>query len=57
MANSYGPLGYGRYSCSYSGTSLCDDRCSSYEQCRGTGDWSGSTVAEQEMREKKNKRQ
>lgn len=47
---SYGPLGYGRYSCSYAGTSLCmGSDCSSYDDCYGTGDWSGNTVAQQEQ--------
>lgn len=26
-------------SCSYAGTSLCDDKCNSYEHCQGTGNW------------------
>ena len=38
---SYGVFGYGTYSCTYAGTSLCDERCGSYDRCQGSGDWSG----------------
>ena len=56
MAN-YGPMGYGTYSCSYAGTSLCDsERCGSYDRCQGTGDWSGHTVAQQEKIETEEKK-